>query len=43
MELGQTRKYATTEIKAQAPSIWAKGCVLAKCACIIGLDMTNPP
>ena len=36
-------KGATTEIKVQEPSIWAKGCTLVDCACTIGLDMTTPP
>ena len=36
-------KGATTEVKAQEPSIWAKGCMVGDCASIIGLDMTTPP
>ena len=34
---------ATTEVKAQDPSIWAKGCMVSDCASLIGLDMTTPP
>ena len=26
---------ATTDIQAQAPSIWAKGCVFDDCGCVI--------
>ena len=25
----------TTDIEAQVPSIWAKGCMLDNCACVI--------
>ena len=32
---------ATTDIKAQVLSIWAKGCMLDNCTCIILLDMTT--
>ena len=28
------KKGATTEIKAQEPSIWAKGCMLDDCMCV---------
>ena len=34
---------ATTEVKAQGLSIWAKGCIVSDCACVIGLDITTPP
>ena len=34
---------ATTEIKAQEPSIWAKECMVGDCASVFGLDMTTPP
>ena len=34
---------ATTEIKVQEPSIWAKGCMVGDCARVIGLYMTAPP
>ena len=37
------KKGATTEIKAQEPSIRAKRCMVVDCACVIGLDMTTPP
>ena len=37
------KKAATTELKAHEPSIWAKGCMVGGCACIIGLHMTTPP
>ena len=37
------KKGATSEIKAQEPSIWAKGCMMGDCASVIGLDMTTPP
>ena len=30
-----SEKGATTEIMAQVPSIWAKGCTLESCACVI--------
>ena len=33
---------ATTEIKAQEPSIWAKGYMLGNCACVIRLELTSP-
>ena len=33
----------TTGIKAQEPSMWAKGCMVGDCASVIGLDMTTPP
>ena len=36
------KKGATTEIKVQEPSIWAKGCMVGDCASVIGLDMTTP-
>ena len=36
-------KGATTEVKSQEPSIWAKGCMVGDCLCVIGLDMTTPP
>ena len=38
-----SEKGATTEVKALEPSIWAKGCMVGDCACVIGLDMTAPP
>ena len=31
------------KIKAQVSSIWAKGCLLNDCVCVISLDMTTPP
>ena len=34
---------ATTEVKAQEPSIWAKKCIVGDCASVIGLDMSTPP
>ena len=34
-------KGATTEVKAQEPSIWA--CMVGNCAHVIGLDMITPP
>ena len=37
------KKGATSEVKAQEPSILAKGCMVGDCAYIIGLDMTTPP
>ena len=37
------KKGATTEIKAQEPSMWAKGCMVGDSACVIGLDMATPP
>ena len=37
------KKGSTTKIKAQVPSIWAKGCILRACVCVIGLDMTTSP
>ena len=36
-------KGATTEVKAHEPSIWAKGCMVGDCACVIGLDVTTLP
>ena len=36
-------KGANTEVKAQEPSIWAKGCMVDDCACTIGLHMTTSP
>ena len=38
-----SKNAATTEVKAQQPSIWAKGCMVVDCASVIGLDMTTPP
>ena len=43
MELRYCRKGAITEVKAQEPSTWAKGCMVGDCACVIGIDMTTPP
>ena len=41
--VGINCKYgASTEVKAQEPSIWAKGCMLGDCVSVIGLDMTLP-
>ena len=37
------RKGATTEVKAQEPSMWVKGCMVGDCTSVIGLDMTTPP
>ena len=37
------KKGATTKIKAQEPSVWAKESMVGDCACIFGLDMTTPP
>ena len=37
------KKDATTEVKTQEPSIWAKGCMVGDCVCVRGLDMTTPP
>ena len=37
------KKGATTDVKAQEPSIWAMVCMVGICACAIGLDMTTPP
>ena len=37
------KKGATTEVNAQEPSIWAKGCIVGDCASVIGFDMTTPP
>ena len=31
------------KIKAQVPSIWAKGCMLDGCGRVILLDMTTSP
>ena len=34
---------ATTDIKAQVPSTWAKRCMLDNCTRILWLDMTTLP
>ena len=38
-----SKKGATTEVKAQEPSIWANGCMVGDCASRGRLDMTAPP
>ena len=35
-------KGATTDIKAQVPSMWAQGCMLDNCAWVIWHDLTTP-
>ena len=35
MQFGEIEQGATTDIKTQVPSIWAKGCMLDNCDCII--------
>ena len=34
---------ATPNIKVQVPCIWADGCMLDNCACVILFDLTTPP
>ena len=31
------------KIEVQVSSIWAKGCMLNDCVCVIGLNTTNSP